>query len=105
MTMIRVVKATPFDACSPINATLIYPDTTKTYPDTFLLVDGREGTCNYWKKAEMTKEALVKGVIIINDEPDKNANRPADYNDGLFLSFLIKPKDANLIVPLSASEF
>jgi len=51
MMRIRVIKATPFDACTSINTTLIYPDANKTYPDTFLLVDGREGTCNYWKKA------------------------------------------------------
>lgn len=105
MLRIRVIKAEPFDSCSAINTTLIYPDATKTYPDTFLLVDGREGNCTYWKKAEIAKQALVKGVIIINDEPERNANRPADYTDGLFLSFLIKPKDANLIIPLSNSEF
>ncbi len=45
----------------------------------------------------MAKEALVKGVIIINDYPERISNRPADYTDGLFLSFLIRPKDAKLI--------
>lgn len=54
----------------------------------------------------MAKEALVKGIIIINDEPERNGNRPADFSDdGLFLSFLIRPKDANIIMPLSTNEF
>ena len=69
MLKVRVVKATPFDACSILNATTIFPNANQTYPDTFLLVDGRSGSCNYWKKAQMAKEALVKGIIIINDEP------------------------------------
>lgn len=47
----------------------IFPEIDKAYPDTFLLVDGEKGTCNYWKKAEIAKEALVKGVIIVNDDP------------------------------------
>jgi hypothetical protein len=34
-----------------------------------LLVDGQKGACNYWKKAQLAKEALVKGIIIVNDEP------------------------------------
>lgn len=42
---------------------------------------------------------MVKGVIIVDDDPDKNANRPADYSEGLFLSFLITPKDAKIIMP------
>lgn len=100
MLKVRIVKANPFDGCSSFNTANIFPQTDRTYPDTLLLIDGREGTCNYWRKAQMAKEALVKGVIIINDEPEKNGNRPADFtDDGLFLSFLIKPKDATLILP------
>ena len=54
----------------------------------------------------MAKQALVKGIIIINDQPLKNGNRPGDFtDDGLFLSFLISQKDANLIMPESTNEF
>lgn len=51
MLRVRVVKAEPFDGCSAINTTNIFPDATKNYPDTFLLIDGLNGDCNYWKKA------------------------------------------------------
>ncbi len=100
MLGIRIVKADPFDACSTINLSNTYPQADKAYPDTFLLVDGQSGNCSYWRKAEIAKDALVKGIIIINDDPEKHANRPADYTEGLFLSFLIRPKDAEQIMPL-----
>ena len=69
MLKVRIVKANPFDGCSSFNPENIFPHSNWTYPDTLLLVDGREGSCNYWRKAQMAKEALVKGIIIINDEP------------------------------------
>jgi hypothetical protein len=99
MLHIRVLKANPFDGCTQINFSSVYPSPDRTYPDTFLLIDGQSGACNYWKKAEFAKEALVKGVIIIDDDPEKNANRPSDVNNGLFLTFLIRPSDAKLIMP------
>lgn len=34
---------------------------------------------------------MVKGVIIIDDDHDRNANQAYDYNNGQFFSFLIKP--------------
>lgn len=105
MMKIRVVKAQPFDGCSPIDIKSVYPKEDFAYTETFLLIDGQIGNCTYWKKVEIAKEALVKGVIIINDDPEKNAGRPADYTSGLFLSFLIRPKDANILMLLNSSEF
>ncbi len=69
MMHVRVVKAVPWDACTALNAKDIFPEANRTYPDTFLLVDGQKGACNYWKKAQLAKEALAKGIIIVNDEP------------------------------------
>lgn len=34
---------------------------------------------------------MVKGIIIIDDNHDKNSNQAYDYNNGQFYSFLIKP--------------
>ena len=53
MRAIRVIKADPFDACSPIDSVKLYPMTDVPYSDTFLLVDGQSGACNYWKKAQI----------------------------------------------------
>lgn len=69
MLKVRVLKADPFDGCSLLNTESISSGAGKDYPDTLLLVDGRSGTCNYWKKAQVAKDALFKGIIIINDEP------------------------------------
>jgi hypothetical protein len=55
MLAVRVIKADPFDACSPIDFTKIYPKADFTYPATFLMVDGQSGACNYWKKAQMAQ--------------------------------------------------
>lgn len=55
MLKVRVVKADPLDGCSAFNTSVIFPDSTKTYPDTFLFVDGQSGACSYWKKAQMAK--------------------------------------------------
>lgn len=101
MLAIRVLKADPFDACTPIDSNKVYPKSDIPYPATFLLVDGQSGACNYWKKAQIVQQSLAKGIIIIDDDPDKNALRPADFNDGLFLSFLIHPKDAKLLLSSS----
>jgi hypothetical protein len=55
MRAIRVIKADPFDACSPIDSAKLYPMTDVPYSDTFLLVDGQSGACNYWKKAQIAQ--------------------------------------------------
>ena len=52
MLKIRIVKADPFDGCKPINTAKIYPlQDDKAYFDTFLLIDGKQGDCKYWRKA------------------------------------------------------
>lgn len=52
MLRIRVIKATPFDACTPLDTAKIYPlQDSYMYPDTFVLVDGQSGGCKYWRKS------------------------------------------------------
>lgn len=55
MRAVRVIKADPFDACSPIDSAKLYPSQDAGYLDTFLLVDGQSGACNYWKKAQIAQ--------------------------------------------------
>ena len=71
MIKIRILKADPFDACLPISTSKIYPlQDNSAYLDTFLVVDGKSGNSKYWRKVEMAKEAMVKGIFFFYEKKD-----------------------------------
>lgn len=52
MFKIRIVKADPYDGCRHLNTGKIYPfQDDKAYLETFVLIDGKLGGCNYWRKS------------------------------------------------------
>lgn len=65
--MIRVVLANPISGCST------YPeiDGNSSYP-VYYLVQGREGECTYSRKVFWAKQALAKGIIIIDSQKGTN---------------------------------
>jgi hypothetical protein len=98
MMRIRIVKAVPFDACSPLDKDKIFSKDKENLSETFVLVDGKLGDCRYWKKSEIAMLSMVKGIIIIDDDHEKNSNQAYDYNNGQFYSFLIEQKDADILL-------
>ena len=81
MMKVRIVKAKPFDACTTLDSMWFYPiQDDFEYPDTFALVDGQSGTCSYWRKSQMAKEAWVRGIIIIDDDHAKNTVQDYDVS-------------------------
>lgn len=66
---IRVLAAEPSDGCSAFTIPKGHLDSSLPI---YYLVRGGDGSCSYARKVEMAKQALGKGVIIIDSPKGVN---------------------------------
>jgi hypothetical protein len=91
--VVKIVLADPSHACSSI----IQSKSAADHEAIFYLVVGDEGSCSYSRKAEVVKQALGRGIIIIDSPKGINNLNYRNSDSDRFITLLISEDDGKVL--------
>lgn len=90
--VVSVVVADPSHACSAI-----VPSKSADHEAVYYLVVGDEGSCSYSRKAEVVRQALGRGIIIIDSPKGINNLNYRNADSDRFITLLISEDDGKAL--------
>lgn len=90
--VVRVVVADPSHACSTV-----VQSKSADHEAIYYLVVGDEGSCSYSRKAEVVRQALGRGIIIIDSPKGINNLNYRNADSDRFITLLISEDDGKAL--------